>query len=113
MKIINYFILKCIKQAISIVSECISTEGNDCEPQRLVDLTSEKKSNNRRRVLNNADDFKDIPIALCLFNITDNNFITSMTCPESFPESKKNEIILDLYFFFLLQYKEQIKKMII
>ena len=84
------FYSKMYKAAISIVSECLSTDGNDCEPQRLVDLTSEKKSNNnRRRVLNNAEDFKDIPIALCLFNITDNNFITSMTCPESLPDSKK------------------------
>ena len=92
------FYSKMYTNAISIVSECISTDGNDCEPRRLVDLTSAKRTTTRR-VLNSMEDFKDIPIALCLFNITDNNFITSMTCPESFSENKKNEMILDLYFF--------------
>ena len=82
------FYSKMYTNAISIVSECISTDGNDCEPRRLVDLTSAKRTTTRR-VLNSMEDFKDIPIALCLFNITDNNFITSMTCPESFSENKK------------------------
>lgn len=94
------FYSKMYTSVISIVSECISTDGQDCEPQKLIDLTSEsKKSNNNIRRLTTPEDFKDIPFSLCLFNITDNNFITSMTCPESLPESKKNEIILDLYFF--------------
>ena len=94
------FYSKMYTAAISIVSECISSDGDDCNPKRFVDLTSTKKSNsNNNRVLNSIEDFKDIPVALCLFNITDNNFITSMTCPESFSETKKNEIILDLYFF--------------
>ena len=44
-------------------------------------------------------DFKDIPIPLCIFNITDNNIITTIKCPESLPENKRKEIILDLYFF--------------
>ena len=35
--------------AISIVSECITTDDQDCEPQKLIDLTSEpKKSNNKK-----------------------------------------------------------------
>lgn len=94
------FYSKMYTAAISIVSECISSDGDDCNPKRFVDLTSTKKSNsNNNRVLNSIEDFKDIPVALCLFNITDNNFITSMTCPESLSETKKNEIILDLYFF--------------
>jgi len=76
--------------AISIVGECIAIDGADCEPQKLVDLTGENKSNKYNiRALNSIEDFKDIPLALCLFNITDNNFITSMTCPETFPDSKK------------------------
>ena len=72
---------------ISIVSECISIDGAVCEPQKFVDLTGENKSNTYNiRVLNSIEDFKDIPLSLCLFNITDNNFITSMTCPETFPD---------------------------
>ena len=94
------FYSKMYTNAISIVSECITTDGSDCEPSKLVDLTSAKRRTSRNvRVLTSVDDFKDIPVALCLFNITDNNFITSMTCPESFSENKKNEMILDLYFF--------------
>ena len=59
------FYSKMYTGAISIVSECFATEGNDCEPNRLVDLTSDKKSNNRNLV--NVNDFKDIPIAyVCL-----------------------------------------------
>ena len=91
------FYSKIYNCSISIASECISTDGNDCEPKRFVDLNSEKKNKSENiRVL---EDFKDIPIALCLFTITDNNFIMSMSCPESLSESKKNEIYLDLYFF--------------
>lgn len=67
----------------------------------MVDLTEEKKNNinGNARILNNEEDYKDLPIPLCLFKITDNNFITSITCPESLSQSKKNEILLDLYFF--------------
>ena len=86
--------------AIAISSECFDSNGEDCNPQRLVDLSQETKNkNNKTRILTNAEELKDIPIALCLFNITDNNFILSMSCPESFPDTKKNEINLDLYFF--------------
>ena len=42
---------------------------------------------------------KDIPIPLCLFNITDTNVILSIKCPESLPEPAKNEIISDIYYF--------------
>ena len=44
-------------------------------------------------------DFKDIPVPLCLFNITDNDVITSLTCPETLQISIKQNMILDLYFF--------------
>ena len=80
---------------ISIKSECISEE-DDCDPQPLVDLA---KDSYHLRNLENTEIFKDQPIALCLFNITDNNVITTLTCPESLPDSKRNEMILDLYFF--------------
>ena len=81
--------------AVAISSECFDSNGEDCAPKRFVDL-SQKNTNNKTRILS---ELKNIPIALCLFNITDNNFILSMSCPESFPDIKRNEIILDLYFF--------------
>ena len=34
-----------------------------------------------------------------MFNLTNNDVITSISCPESLPETKKKSIILDLYFF--------------
>ena len=80
---------------VSIRSECTTIDKNDCEPQQLIDLISEPK--NLRSLASN--DFKDIPIPLCIFNITDNNIITTIKCPDSLPENKRNEIILDLYFF--------------
>ena len=95
------FYSKLYTAAISIVSECNTINFDDCEPQKMVDLTEETKHNinGNARILNNEEDYKDLPIPLCLFKITDNNFITSITCPESFSKSKKNEILLDLYFF--------------
>ena len=95
------FYSKLYTAAISVVSECHSIDADDCEPEPMVNLSSEKKSNANRnaRILNNVEDYKDLPIPLCLFNITDNDFITSISCPESLHESKKNEILLDLYFF--------------
>ena len=88
------------KGAIAISSECYDSEGEDCEPHRLVDLSPKAQTQRRNvRRLNDAEELKNIPIALCLFTITDNNFILSMECPEAFPDVKKNEIILDLYFY--------------
>ena len=80
---------------ISIESECTSEE-DDCYPQPLIELT---KDINLLRNLDNSEIFKDKPLALCLFNITDNNVITTFSCPESLSDAKRNEIILDLYFF--------------
>ena len=94
------FYSKLYTAAISIVSECYSMDQEDCEPEKMVELSVEKKEkNNNTRVLNNIEDYKDLPIPLCTFQITDNNFILSITCPETFSKSKKNEIFLDLYFF--------------
>ena len=42
-----------------------------------------------------VNDLKDIPISLCLVNITENNIITSILCPESLPIPKKLEIALN------------------
>ena len=79
----------------SIRSECTTVGEDDCEPQPIIDLTLESKNLH----FLNSEEFKDIPIPLCIFNITDNNIITTLKCPNSLPENKRNEIILDLYFF--------------
>ena len=85
---------------ISIRSECSSNNG-DCEPQPLVDLTLKPKKEDNARALEDSDidKIKDNPIALCFFNITDTHIITTIKCHEAFPESQKNQMLLDLYFF--------------
>ena len=90
------FYSKMYQGVVTIRSEC-TEEGDDCEPKELVDLIKAKDYNLRN--LQNKDIYKDKPIALCLFNITDNNVITTFICPESLSYVKRNEIILDLYFF--------------
>ena len=82
--------------SISIVSQCLSDEDENCEPYKLVDLSNSKKN---LRNLKELDDLKDIPIPLCLFNISDNNIILSIKCPESLPENLKNEFISHLNYF--------------
>ena len=42
---------------------------------------------------------KDTPIPFCLFNLTNNDVITSIACLESLPETKQKKIVLDLYFY--------------
>ena len=83
--------------AIAIGNECISSTKRDCEPINEVDpffnadikeLQSLKQS-----------DLKDIAFPLCIFNITDNDVITSIKCPESMSDGKIKGIVLDLYFF--------------
>ena len=86
---------KMYKGIISIRSECTILDKEDCSPLPLVDLTSESINFNQI----NSDMFKNNSIALCTFNITDNNVITTISCPEELPDNKRNEIILDLYFF--------------
>ena len=94
------FYSKMYTGVVTIKSECSTIESDDCEPQTLIDLTKKSTKNKKNtRILESSEDFKDVPIALCLFNITDNHIITSLTCPESLPDYKRKEIILDLYFF--------------
>ena len=88
---------KIYTAAISIVSECYSTENETCVPKKLVDLTSPDYNENKDK--KEINDLKDIPIPICLFNITDNDAITSITCHKLIPEHKKRMIVLDLYFF--------------
>ena len=88
---------KIFTGSISMVSQCLSKENEECELKQLVDLLNNNKKN--LGSLKEIDDLKDIPIPLCLFNITDTNIITSIKCPESLPESIKNELLSDLYYF--------------
>ena len=83
--------------AISIANQCISSEDENCQPYNMLDITKIAKQNLRN--LDELPNLKDLPIPLCLFNLTDNDVITSMTCPESLSDSQKRTIILDLYFF--------------
>ena len=88
---------KTFTASIAMVSQCLSLENENCEPKVLVDLSSNSKTNLRN--LNEINDLKDIPIALCLFDLTDSNIITSISCPESLSQSIKDELLSDLYYF--------------
>ena len=86
--------------AISTVAECVSQENQNCEPQIILDLTHPQiPTEEEKENLESIDDLKDIPLPLCLFNITDNNGITSIKCPKSINERVIRNIILDLYFY--------------
>lgn len=91
------FFNKTYTAAILISSHCIDTKNDDCEPQQMIDLTEATKRN--LRTLENIPDLKDIPLPLCLFNITDNDVITSMLCPPALYKNIRQNMILDLYFF--------------
>ena len=88
---------KMTSGVVSIRGECTSSNGESCVPQPLLELT--KEPNNNERNIRNLEDLKDIPLPICFFNITDNHIITTLKCPESLSDVKRNEIILDLYFF--------------
>ena len=87
--------------AILINSQCSSYKDENCIPKNMIDISQFKKDNinNSLRYLNELPDFKDLPIPLCLFNITDNDVITSMTCPEKLQTNIKLNMYLDLNFF--------------
>ena len=92
----QHFYEKMYTGAIAIASECMSIGDEPCELKEMINLTKEKKTS---RILEENKESENITLALCLFNITDNDFITSITCHENLPDMKKNEILLDLYFF--------------
>ena len=85
--------------AISIVSECYHSDNEECDMKEMVDITKMSQDESKARILEDNTDFEKIPLATCLFNITNNDFITSITCHKDFPDIKKNEMLLDLYFF--------------
>ena len=83
--------------SISIASECLSTKDEYCLPKKLVDLIDQDYSNVRR--LDEIESLENIPIPLCIFNMTDNNVILSIECHKNVSKSRVNSIVLDLYFF--------------
>ena len=83
--------------SISISSQCLTKNDDNCEPKKFVDLMN--TDNKNLRYLDQINDLKDIPVPLCLFDITDTNIITSISCPESLPENIKNDIISYLNYF--------------
>ena len=110
----KHFYSKMYTGAISISSECFANGNEDCTPEEMVDLTKIKVDSSKLRLLDSENvNFKEVPLAICLFNITDNDFITSITCHEKFPEIKKNEMILDLYFFRIPAIEKKMKQVII
>ena len=97
---LKYCYTKLYTCAISIVSECESQINKDCIPRTILDLSGESiPSESEIRLLQEVDNIEDLAIPLCLFNITDNNGITSIKCPKSMKEGKIKGIILDLYFY--------------
>ena len=83
--------------SISISSQCISKEEDNCESKQFVDFLN--ADNKNLRILEEINDLKDIPVPLCLFDITDTNIITSISCPESLEEHIKNDIISYINYF--------------
>ena len=92
---------KLFTAAMLINSQCVSLTEENCTPKKMIDITKVKKDDIKSslRYLDELPDFKDLPVPLCLFDITDNNVITSMTCPEKLQTSIKQNMFLDLYFF--------------
>ena len=88
---------KTFKGSITIASKCISKENEECEVKDRVNLLDNAKTSNLRHL--QITDLKDIPIPLCIFNITNNNIIISLSCPESLPENIKDEILSELKYF--------------
>ena len=85
--------------SISISSECISSKDEYCIPQKLVDLIDQDYSNERILEEEEENGLENFPMPLCIFNLTDNNVITSIACHKNISENKINSIVLDLYFF--------------
>ena len=86
--------------AISIHSECYGSTKDDCTPKNVVDLSTTARRNlDKTRKLQEINDLKDIPIPICLFNLTNNDVITSISCHNKFSNEKKKLLVLDLYFF--------------
>ena len=93
----KYYYNSTFLAAILISSQCIDTTNDNCEPEPYIGLTNINRRN--LRSLDEIPDLKDKPLPICLFNITNNDVITSIKCHESLPKNIRRNMILDLYFF--------------
>ena len=93
----KYYYDKIYECSISIQSECFSSNEEDCIPKEKLDLS--KVTRRSRNLEENDDKLKNMPIPFYLFNLANNDVITSIACPESLPETKRKKIVLDLYFY--------------
>lgn len=98
---LKYCYSKLYTCAISIVAECEAlNKEEDCTPHTILDLTDKSiPTESEIRNLQEIENIEDLAIPLCLFNITDNNGITSIKCPKAMNEGKMKGIILDIYFY--------------
>ena len=96
---VNFFDKK-YTVAILINSQCYSTSEEICTPKKMVELKNIKDEDveNSLRRLDEQSNLKDMPIPLCLFNLTDNDVITSITCPQNLQKNIIQNMILDMYF---------------
>ena len=93
----KYYYNSTFLAVILISSQCIDTTNDNCEPEPYIGLTNINRRN--LRSLDEIPDLKDKPLPICLFNITNNDVITSIKCHESLPKNIRRNMILDLYFF--------------
>ena len=87
--------------ALLISSQCFSFNGEDCTPKQMIDIKKVKSEDiqNSLRRQDEKIDLKDLPIPLCLMNLTDNNVILSISCPQKLHKNIIQNIILDTYFY--------------
>ena len=87
--------------AILINSQCFSTNDENCTPNKMIDLKNVKSEDiqNSLRYLDEEIELEDIPIPLCVMNLTDNNVITSIRCPQKLQKNIIQNMKLDTYFF--------------
>ena len=82
--------------AIVINSFCnklsIKNEVNDCELETMLDL-NKRENNNLRRNEENETLIEEAILPICIVEHTDTNLIISLTCPDSFTYSFKNDIV--------------------
>ena len=96
----KYFYNKTYLCSIAIASECVSTNDEYCLPKKLVDFNEQDHSQSRNlRGLEEIEDYKDFPLTLCFFNMTDNNIIISIACHKNISKNRVNSIVSDLYFY--------------
>ena len=98
----KYYYKKLYTCSIAIQNDCTISKNEDCWQKKKIYLSNSARRNlakKRKLEGDNNSDFKNKPIPVCLFNLTDNDVITSISYPKSFAEDKRKTLVLDLYFF--------------